>query len=100
MLRPREPGSAWPGPLQEGLGPGSAAPGDKRLQAQPVARISAQINPPSFQNPGCQAHRCYRNLAGLLGWDGLGGCGGSPLQAQPQPPPKQGPGLPGPELPP
>lgn len=40
-----------------------------QLQAQSVARISAQISPPTFQSLECPSHRCYRNLAGgsLLG---------------------------------
>lgn len=40
-----------------------------QLQGQPVARISAQISPPTFQSLECPSLWCYRNLAGgsLLG---------------------------------
>jgi hypothetical protein len=40
-----------------------------QLQGHSVARISAQISPPTFQSLECPSHWCYRNLAGgsLLG---------------------------------
>lgn len=34
-----------------------------RLQVESVARISAQISPPTFQSLECPSHWCYRNLA-------------------------------------
>ena len=79
--------------MQEGLRPGSAAPGDKQLQAQPVARISAQINPPSFQSPGVRLTGAIETWLGFVGGTGSVGVGlsppdpdAAPLQAGIRPP--------------